>query len=237
MKTISLSIFFGFLLTTLIGQPGYGYRLAGNLNDIDSTMLKKCMEEGSFCEMGEIWIDSTTDLSRINHLIHMERLVLVIKLENVPKQFEKIEFKKLQELVIYGQNVLRNISSLRRLHQLRRLYLFGFGGERIEMGPDNLEYLESIDISDGQNLIYIDGLLKLPAIIGVQIAYCPQLVHFAQPPHNYNHIKQLVIRDCDKVDVNDICNFTFLKYLYIYGLSVTNRPDCFSNLEKLQILH
>ncbi len=170
-------ILFICLFCTLpsLGQPGWAYKLDGNLNNIDSVKLKNCLDNPNLCHMGIITIDSSTDLSRIVHLKSMKELVLEIKTDSFPSIFSKIEFPDLTSLVIYGCNRLKDLKNIQELKNLNYLQLSEFGGETINIDATQLTKLFDVKIFDCDHLIQINELLDCKSIKRLRVAECDHI--------------------------------------------------------------
>ncbi|MCB9225359.1 MAG: hypothetical protein H6582_14365 [Crocinitomicaceae bacterium] len=229
-------IFLLFLVCSisLQAQPGWAFKLEGNLNDIDSNQLKKCIQD-PLCKLCPIEIDSTTDLRRIEHLNVLTQTTLILNFDKVPKGLEFFDFKNLKQLTIFGNNRLKDISNLGTLQGLEMLSIIGFGGEEIKMDPNSFKGLQTVHINNCTKLNYIDDLLAISNITDLRIWSCPNLKTLIHDRNKQPHVKWLRLYNTP-IDPLNLCSFIELELLILDGLSFSSIPNCLAEtLEALYI--
>lgn len=212
MTTFFVNIFLFFVcLTNLNAQPGWAYKVQGNLNDIDSIQIRKCIEQSDYCYFGAIVIDSTTDLSRLHHLNATPTLSLTIDFKTLPKAFLKTNLDKITTLFLGGEQ-LEDISNFPIMKNLEELRIGGFQG-------DTLRFLN-----------------KLPKLKVLVLNYTDKLVSIDQVISN-NKLERLSINNCKNVVLNNSA-FTNLKNLSITGTQSTPfKWEDLVNFEKLEVVY
>lgn len=216
-------------------QPSGGHKLHGNLNDIDSSQLKKCIESGGLCTIGIIKIDTTSDLSRIIHLSVLTEVTLSLEIERIPSELRFFKFNHLKRLTIYGNNCLRDIRGLGFLEGLETLTIINFGGEEIKIDTNLLKNLKSVTLTNCHDLCHIDDLIKIISIENLWINSCANLKILSHDQNKLPHIKFLCIYNSPQIVPSNLCAFSGLWKLVLDGLSFQSIPDCLA--DTMEILH
>ena len=189
LKFSSFLIVFLFCQLGIYAQPGWAYKIEGNLNKIDSTQIKKCIENKNSCYFGTIILDATTDLSRLNQLNATSHLSLDIRMSLLPKEFSKLNLSKVVKLSL-SCTQLEDFSNFPIMNNLEILRLSGFQGDTLSI-KKKLPNLKSLEILYANNLTHINNIINID-------------------------LEELSIRDCKKLRLNQI-SFSNLKALHFYN--------------------
>lgn len=164
-----------------------------------------------------IVIDSTTNLSRIVLLKNHRNLNLVIRLPEIPVQFK--DFVHTESLSMYVSS--DDLSSLAYFPNLKTVSIRGYAGKKISNRKIQLDSLETLYISDAENLERIDAFVNCTSIDKMKIRGTPNLIRFPKFNKN-NKIREL------KIDHG----ITFRK---TYGKNYLKAIKHLSKLEKLTL--
>lgn len=217
----------------ICAQPGWAYKITGNLNDTDSTQIRKCIKRENLCYFGYITIDSTTNLSRLNHLNAARTLNLNVELKSLPKEFFNTKLDSIWSLNIGGKH-LEDISNFPKMDNLEDLRVSGFKGDTLRI-KNKLPTLKRIEIYDSEKIIDISNVLNNNKIEALSIHNCNNLAINNSASYN---LKQLYIRNYRSTILKweDIVYFKKLEYLSLSNLDFKYIPEGFPKSLKKIIL-
>lgn len=221
----------------LFGQPGWAWKVQGNLNEIDSTTLKQCLKDGDLCYFGSIEIDSTTDLTRLNHISFLESVSLIMNLEAIPNEFKNVKFPNLKHLRISCGNNLTDIHNLEYLDNLEELFIGVFNGIEVNIDFSKLKKLRSFQMYKAPNVIEIHNVLAAGSLQGIKLEVLPALKFLTTDSlENHENITSITLIDCPVFQIENLKYFQGLKHLGINGSSFISIPNYLSkNLTVLSI--
>lgn len=216
----------------IYAQPGWAYKLQGNLNEIDSTQIKNCIKDCSQCYFGMIEIDSTTDLRRLNHLNCTPNLTLNIYLKSLPKEFSTVYLDNITSLYL-GAEQLIDISNFPIMNNLEELTIRNFKGDSLKIN-NTLPNLNTLEITNFNSVVNIkaDNLetLILSEFQG----------NILKIKNAFPNLKELKIHQSDKiVNIDSVLinnNIEALSIIKCNGLSINLNDISFNNLRFLRLL-
>jgi hypothetical protein len=223
-------LIFTLFAPKLFGQPGWAYKVQGNLNFIDSIQLKRCLADGNLCYFGDIEIDSTTDLSRLDQISFLEEVTLVIKLSSIPTEFKNVKFPNLKKLNIHCGKNLTDLSNLQYFSSLEKLYLSNVNGKKeVDINFSKLINLKSIEIILAPEIVRMDKIFQAPKLESIRLVSFPSLKFLTIDTLNSNtKIKNIVLADCPKFDIKNIETFINLEILSLNDCDFSSIPVFFS---------
>lgn len=235
------------IIIILCVQIGYSQPMHrvidGNLNDItekDFLNIKNNDPSDYLVDvinLGEITIDSTTNLNRVHLLSKFNRLALIIKLDTLPKEFLHTNLKT-EHLSINGDFKLKDISSINAFRQLKELVIEKFSGKQLSKDKlilnnlkklylSKLQYVENLEALtnlDSLTLLYLNDLLSIEKINAIShlnaletltIDNTPKLKEFPKLAPS-NQLISLYLEDLSA----DIQNLKYLEKLKALSLEI-----------------
>lgn len=160
---------------SLFAQPGWGYKVTGNLDDIDSTMLKECIASGSFCHLGVIEITSRTNLNRMEHLKVLKgHVVIDLNLPKLPNRIKGLCLDSIESLTLYTYE-LNDLSNLPEMPNLKELKIFGFNGEELNI-TNHYPQLRMLKIGYTDKIYRLGNILENQDLDIINVWDCAHLV-------------------------------------------------------------
>lgn len=260
MKFIQIIILLISFVQVGYSQPS-NKTIEGNLNDISEKDILNCLTHNgsdysvNLIGLGQIIIDSTTDLKRLNLLSDFELLNLSIKLDTLPKAFEQVSFKA-KTLSVEGNHILQDISSINLFKELENLGVSNFIGTQLSknklkikslvtLGLYNCPQIENLDVLSNLNSLAelginelskienLNVLSNLESLHTLSIEKTPKLKEFPK----LDRKNQLVNLSLKKLS-SDLLNLEYLTKVKTLNLEVTvwEFPDFLPpNIESLKI--
>lgn len=235
MKKRALILLILLLTATIpaIAQPGWVTKVTGNLNDIDSVQIRKCIDN-DLCWFGSILIDSTTDLSRLSHLnVSSAMINLEVKLKAFPPSVATLSLDKIEYLSITGSS-LEDLSYLPKMDNLTGISVSRFQGRDLSFAH-NLPKLRHIEVSNSNQIINLEQCFQNRTIENLIIRSCKNI---DLKKNALYQLKRLVITGSQAPDFEwkDVANFQQLEQLTLPAAHITSLPDNFpKTLQKIHI--
>jgi len=231
-KTILTTLIALFLYLPIIAQPGWSYKVTGNLNNIDSTSIKKCINAKNSCYFGYILIDSITDLSRLKHLNAATNLDLIIELHSIPKELSTVHLNQIKILHLSGSQ-LENVYNLPVLSNLEKLTISGYQNDTLKI-KNKLPSLKILELDYSDKIVSIDNIFLNKNLEQLKIRSCKNIELINQ---SFVNLKYLSIdAQSTKIKWEDLVYFKSLEEVFLTNTNFETLPDKFpKSLRKISI--
>ncbi|MET0636104.1 MAG: hypothetical protein ABWZ25_08740 [Chitinophagaceae bacterium] len=179
-----------------------------------------------------LMLDGITNIGALNTQVALESLD--IPFGSAQELLDFSNWPKLNFFRGYWNENLKNLFATTRLTYLHLWKLKTTSRNLTEL--QQLEKLETLGITQS-NLVALEGLAAFAQLKELNLAYNATLVHLANSPGDFKHLKKLEIESCNKLETYEIRLFKGLNELQLFNCGkVPSLAAIISELPDLRLL-